>query len=392
MKKYKIKYQENGEIKSKVVTIIELEKQNISKNILEVIEQKSFSFSKKITINDKSLRNLFYELNLMLKANINISESLEILIKNRKDKNIIEFLQTINYALSNSKPIIKELEKFKIDENIKAFLNISQNSSNIDLNFEAIYSFLDESLLIKKSFYKAISYPIFLTLSFFISIISIFLIVIPNFKSIFMQIESNLPLATRILLKLEYFFSEFYVLLILIPVLLIILFKLFYNYSKSFSSFVTKMLLNNIPIISKIYLNFELYKLFLVIDIMQKSKYEFHKAFQTSHLLLKNKYLLDKICSINNLLENGKTISYSFSKSKIFEDIVLNLLTTGEVSNSLELTICEIKKIYKNRFDESINFLILLIQPIFLIFMACLILFIVIAIFTPIWDMGNIII
>ncbi|WP_418179843.1 type II secretion system F family protein [Aliarcobacter lanthieri] len=392
MKKYKIKYQENGEIKSKVVTIIELEKQNISKNILEIIEQKSFSFSKKITINDKSLRNLFYELNLMLKANINISESLEILIKNRKDKNIIEFLQTINYALSNSKPIIKELEKFKIDENIKAFLNISQNSSNIDLNFEAIYSFLDESLLIKKNFYKAISYSIFLTLSFFISIISIFLIVIPNFKSIFMQIESNLPLATRILLKLEYFFSEFYVLLILIPVLLIILFKLFYNYSKSFSSFVTKMLLNNIPIISKIYLNFELYKLFLVIDIMQKSKYEFHKAFQTSHLLLKNKYLLDKICSINNLLENGKTISYSFSKSKIFDDIVLNLLTTGEVSNSLELTICEIKKIYKNRFDESINFLILLIQPIFLIFMACLILFIVIAIFTPIWDMGNIII
>ncbi|RBQ26951.1 type II secretion system F family protein [Arcobacter sp. CECT 9188] len=392
MKKYKIKYQENGEIKSKVVTILELEEQNISKNILEIIEQKSFNFSKKITINDKNLRNLFYELNLMLKANINISEALEILIKNRKDKNIINLLQTINYALSNSKPIIKELEKFKIDENIKAFLNISQNSSNIDLNFEAIYSFLDESLLIKKSFYKAISYPIFLTLSFIVSIIAIFLIVIPNFKSIFMQIESNLPLATRILLKLEYFFSEFYVLLILIPVLLIILYKFFYNYSKSFSSFVTKMLLNNIPIISKIHLNLELYKLFLVIDIMQKSKYEFHKAFQTSHLLLKNKYLLDKICSINNLLENGKTISYSFSKSKIFDDIVLNLLTTGEVSNSLELTICEIKKIYKNRFDESINFLILLIQPIFLIFMACLILFIVIAIFTPIWDMGNIII
>ncbi|WP_418186398.1 type II secretion system F family protein [Aliarcobacter lanthieri] len=392
MKKYKIKYQENGEIKSKVVTILELEEQNISKNILEIIEQKSFNFSKKITINDKNLRNLFYELNLMLKANINISEALEILIKNRKDKNIIEFLQTINYALSNSKPMIKELEKFKIDENIKAFLNISQNSSNIDLNFEAIYSFLDESLLIKKSFYKAISYPIFLTLSFIVSIIAIFLIVIPNFKSIFMQIESNLPLATRILLKFEYFFSEFYVLLILIPVLLIILYKFFYNYSKSFSSFVTKMLLNNIPIISKIHLNLELYKLFLVIDIMQKSKYEFHKAFQTSHLLLKNKYLLDKICSINNLLENGKTISYSFGKSKIFDDIVLNLLTTGEVSNSLELTICEIKKIYKNRFDESINFLILLIQPIFLIFMACLILFIVIAIFTPIWDMGNIII
>jgi general secretion pathway protein F len=117
---------------------------------------------------------------------------------------------------------------------------------------------------------------------------------------------------------------------------------------------------------------------------MQKSKYEFHKAFETSRLLVKNKYLLDKIQIIDNLLQNGKTISYSFKNVDIFDDIVLNLLNTGEVSNSLELTIYEVKKIYKNRFDDSINFIILLIQPIFLLLMASLTLFIVLAIFTPI--------
>ena len=128
-----------------------------------------------------------------------------------------------------------------------------------------------------------------------------------------------------------------------------------------------------------------------MIDIMQKSKYEFHKAFESSRLLVKNKYLLDKIQIIDNLLQNGKTISYSFKNVDIFDDIVLNLLNTGEVSNSLELTIYEVKKIYKNRFDDSINFIILLIQPIFLLLMASLTLFIVLAIFTPIWDMGSMI-
>jgi len=391
MKRYKIKYQENGQIRSKIIMAFELEEQKISKNILDISEQKSFSFSKKISINNKSLKDLFYELNLMLKANINISDALEILIKNRKDKNIIDFLQTINYSLSNSKPIKKELERFKIDTNIKAFLEISQNSGNLCLNIEAIYTFLDETILMKKSFYKAISYPIFLLLSFFSSVIAIFLIVVPNFKSIFAQTKNALPFATKILLNMEYFFSKYLFLVILVAILLILGFAFLYNYNKTFNFFITKMLLKNTPVVSKIYLNFELYKLFLVIDIMQKSKYEFHKAFQTSHLLLENKYLLDKIQSIDNLLENGKTISYSFEKSDIFDDIVLNLLNTGEVSNSLELTIFEIKKIYKNRFNDSVNFLILLIQPVFLIFMACLILFIVIAIFTPIWDMGSII-
>ena len=100
---------------------------------------------------------------------------------------------------------------------------------------------------------------------------------------------------------------------------------------------------------------------------------------------------MDKIEIIDSLSGNGKSIKISFCESKMFDDIVLNLINTGEVSNSLPLVISEIKMIYKNRFDEKISFLISLIQPVFLIFIMILILWIVIAIFVPIWDMGNII-
>ena len=126
-------------------------------------------------------------------------------------------------------------------------------------------------------------------------------------------------------------------------------------------------------------------------DIMLKSNYEFHKAFISSKILLKNKYLLDKISIIDNLLQNGKSINDSFFKTQIFDDIVLNLINTGEVSNSLGITIDEIKKIYKNRFNDKMNLLISLIQPIFLVVIMGLILWIVLAIFMPIWDMGNMI-
>ena len=135
----------------------------------------------------------------------------------------------------------------------------------------------------------------------------------------------------------------------------------------------------------------QLYKLFLMIDIMMKSNYEFHKAFISSKILLKNKYLLDKISLIDSLLQNGKSINDSFFKTQIFDDIVLNLINTGEVSNSLGITLDEIKKIYKNRFNEKMNLLTSLIQPIFLIIIMGLILWIVLAIFMPIWDMGNMI-
>ncbi len=135
----------------------------------------------------------------------------------------------------------------------------------------------------------------------------------------------------------------------------------------------------------------QLYKIFLILEIMLKSNYEFHKALILSKILLKNKYLLDRIRLIDNLLQNGKGIKSSFEETKIFDDIVLNLLNTGEISNSSMIVIGEIKKIYKNRFDEKVILLTTLIQPIFLVIIMGLILWIVLAIFIPIWDMGNMI-
>lgn len=99
MKKYRVKYQENGKIKVDIVDDDKLLFIKKSKNILEIKEiNKIFNiFKKEIRIDNKKLAQLFYELNLMLKSNINISDALEILIKNRKEKKIVEFLK--NYKL-----------------------------------------------------------------------------------------------------------------------------------------------------------------------------------------------------------------------------------------------------------------------------------------------------
>lgn len=394
MKKYKIRYQNIDKIEEIIIETTNLSSEKLPKNIIEIIEYKTnykFDFKRKKRINNKDLNLLFYEFNLMLQANINISDALDILIKNKKDKNIVDFLKTIKYSLSKGKSIDENLDKFKINSLVISFLKISQDSGNIALNMRALSELLKQSEEIKKSFYKAISYPIVLTITLMISLFTIFSFVVPKFKVIFSQTQNELPMATKILLASESFFENYFLYLLSLIILLILFFSNLYIKNSRFEYFVDKFLINNFILIKDIYLNMELYKLFLLIDIMLKSNYEFHKAFISSKILLKNKYLLDKIYIIDNLLQNGKSINDSFLKTKIFDDIVLNLINTGEVSNSLGITIDEIKKIYKNRFNDKMNLLTSLIQPTFLIIIMGLILWIVLAIFMPIWDMGNMI-
>ncbi|WP_121627811.1 type II secretion system F family protein [Poseidonibacter antarcticus] len=395
MKKYKISYQSNIGIETIIIETEDISKEKLPTNILSIKEIKDFNlaelFQNKKVIKEKDLINIFYELNLMLSSNITLSDSLNILIKNRKDKNILAFLNTLKNSLTSSKKISEELKIYKINYLVGSFFDISQENGNIAANVKALYELLKESSEIKKNFLKSITYPIILLISFFFSLISIFYFVIPKFKLIFEQTKAELPLATKILLNVQYLFENYLVLILIIMSLICFSIFLFYKKDEKFQYFIHKILVRNIYIIKDVYLNMQLYKFFLLLDIMLKSKYEFHKSLISTKVLIKNKYLLDKISLIDNLLQNGKTINFSFSKADIFDDIVLNLINTGEISNSLDITVAEIKKIYKNRFNEKINLLTSIIEPFFLLGIMSLILWIVLAVFVPIWDMGNLI-
>ena len=395
IEKYKIIYEQNSEIKELVLDKNSFSKQNLPSNIIEIKKLKSNTLkrskTKKIKLKEKEINSLFYELNLMLQSNLVISEALDILIKNRKDENTKKLLEKIKSSFTSIEPIETQLQEFKLDSMILSFLSLCQKRGNIKLNIKALTSLLLENHKIKEEFKKAIRYPLVLIVSFFISLNLIFYFVLPNFKAIFSDNLSSLPLATKILFSVHYLYSNFFIFIVFI--LGVGVFYAFYKYqnSEEFKYLFHELLVEKIYLIKEIYLNMQLYKLFLVIDNMLKSNYEFHQALSSSKVLLKNQYLLDKISLIENLLENGKTINYSFSQAKLFDDLILNLLSSAEASNSLDVISSEIKEIYKNRFTQNIKLLTSIIEPIFLVSLMGLILWIILAVFMPIWDMGKMI-
>ncbi len=395
MTKYKIKYQENKKAKIKIIETSNISVESLPNNIISIKEIKPKTYSSLFSLNpkisDKEINLLFFELNVMLEANITFSDSLDILIKNKKDKSIILLLESIKYSLTNSSSIIQSIKKFNINHLVGAFLEISQNTGNISLNIKTLYLLLEENTKIRDDFIKSIRYPIVLMISFLISLISIFYFVIPKFELIFAQTSNELPFATQVLLQVQFFFENIFIYICCLFILIIISILYYYKNNSKFKYIIDKFFITNIFIVKDIYLNMQLYRVFLILDIMINSKHEVHNAVIFSKVLIKNQYLLDKIALIDNLLQNGKSISYSFSQTQVFDDIVLNLIHTGEISNSLDITVKEIKKIYKIRFNEKIKLLTALVEPIFLLTIMGLVLWIVLAIFMPIWDMGNMI-
>nr|MBP6712282.1 hypothetical protein [Aliarcobacter sp.] len=80
MKKYIIKYQDKNEIKELIIESLNISNETLPSNVISIKEfKKRFDFNifPKKRVNDKKLNLLFYELNLMLQANINISDAID---------------------------------------------------------------------------------------------------------------------------------------------------------------------------------------------------------------------------------------------------------------------------------------------------------------------------
>jgi general secretion pathway protein F len=110
-----------------------------------------------------------------------------------------------------------------------------------------------------------------------------------------------------------------------------------------------------------------------------------------SSILLNNQYLLDKITTLNKRIQNGDTISSAFEETGLFDELILRLISTGEKSNALRLSVSECEKIYKQKLDERIKLFSSLIEPIFIVIIMLLIVWVVLAVLVPLWGIGEVI-
>ena len=379
MNKYEIIYQEKNKRLKKVVEVEnELDLNLLPKNTISInkISRKKLHFKDEVVV------NILNELNLILTSNINFNEALQILKKSRKDTISLEFIDLIYKLVIEQKDIDETFQNIKINETVKLFFKLISKTGEINSNLNALNIILLEEKILKSKFKKKISYPIFLLISFLASLVTIFIFVIPKFESLINKSSSSI--ATKSLFMTQYIFTNYFEFILMIFSLSILFIIYYFKKNKElFDRFIFKL----IPF----YKYYEIYKFFLMLEVFTKSKYEFYQAFSNSSYLIKNKYFLEKIKLSNSLLHRGKSISFSFEKAKIFDDIVINLMNIAQQTNNTENIISDIKNIYKQKFERSFEVFISTIQPVFLVFMTLLILWIVLGVFIPMWDVSNMI-
>jgi len=353
-------------------------KQNFLKNI------------KKRKIAPDALIAAIRQLAVMTNAGISIHDSLTEIAVSTDDEALKFVFSKLADDINSGHALSASMENFRFElGNLTiAMVQLGEKTGNLDESLYSLADMLEEIRANFVKFKKAMAYPRNVMIAMAIAFTILISYVVPQFKTIFDQLKSELPLPTQILLKLEYIFNNFGPYVLLIMALSFIIFKYLINNYKHIRFGWHKFLLKTY-LIKNIIKFSTLSRFTLVFSELIRAGIPIAEALDTAVAMIDNLPLKAKLQSVRFVVEKGGSLNKGLKETELFENMIIQMISAGEDSGTLDTMIKKVAEYYKMRFDAIIDGLSEAIEPVMLIMITGMVLLLALGIFMPMWDLGN---
>ena len=103
--------------------------------------------------------------------------------------------------------------------------------------------------------------------------------------------------------------------------------------------------------------------------------------------IIDNTYIKKQLEHIKNSIISGSTIKQGFEESKMFENMTVQMVASGEESGSLVLMLQKVSDYYLGKYRDLVDNIAVLIEPILIAAIAGFVLTMALGIFLPMWNL-----
>ncbi|CUU75655.1 type II secretion system protein [Campylobacter hyointestinalis] len=379
------KEQNNGLIlKAHEISSIPLDAQ------IEQIKEQLTKFFLNSKIKIPNLVALVRQISVMSNAGISIHDCIKEAVSSTSDKKLRGIFENVSIDLNAGMSLTESLKKYEYELGhiFIAMIRLGEEGGNLSEALKKLADILQEVWDNQKKFKKAIRYPITVIVAIIIAFVLLMVVVVPKFREIFEQLNATLPLPTIILLNIEYVLSNFGLYILGGIIVSIFLIKKFYKSNSEFKFLSDKYLLKVYLIGDIIYLA-TMHRFNLVFSELVKAGIPVANALEDACLTIQNSYIKDKMSNVKISVQQGNSLNSAFRDTKLYESMLIQMISAGEKSGSLDSMLEKVTDYYKDKFDNIIDNISSYVEPILLVFIACAVILLGLGIFMPMWDMTN---
>jgi type IV pilus assembly protein PilC len=259
----------------------------------------------------------------------------------------------------------------------------------LDTILNRLANYIEKSLSLKKKIKSALMYPLVILVIAFVIVAGLLIFVIPVFVSMFEDAGSEVPALTRFVMHLSDLFQHYTHYLLGIGFLVVWLLKKYYKTPKgrlNMDAFFLKL-----PVAGVLIQKVSVAKFTRTLGTLLSSGVPIIEALDITARTAGNQVVENSIMAIINSIKEGQTMSAPLSREKVFPAMVVSMIDIGEASGALDTMLSKIADFYDEEVDTAVDALTSLLEPMLMVFLGITIGTIVVAMYLPIFKMGDVI-
>lgn len=381
-----------GEIMGSSIALAkaQLRKQGVIPDKVKKKPKPLFGGSKKITPFDIAM--LTRQLATMMKAGVPLVQSFDIVADGLENKGLQELVVTIRNDISSGSGFAASLRKHPkhFDDLYCNLVDSGEKAGALEAMLDRIATYLEKTELLKKKVKKAMTYPIAVIVVAIVVTAILLVKVVPQFESLFQGFGAELPVFTQMVVRLSEWLQTWWFVVLLGIVGTIFLFKESKRRSQKFSDIVDKYVLK-LPVVGEILDKSAVAKFGRVLSTTFAAGVPLVDALDSVAGATGNAVYRDAIQRIKNDVSSGTQLQASMRQQDIFPVMAVQLTAIGEESGNLDEMLQKVAEHYEGVVDDMVDNLTALMEPMIMAVLGVLVGGLIIAMYLPIFQMGQVV-
>ncbi len=329
----------------------------------------------------------------MVKAGLPILQTLAMLRDQLEGPAIKEVVEDIRKSLEGGVTLSKCFEKYPqyFDNVYVNLIKAGEASGKLDVFLLKIVDDLEKKEKIKKKIKGALMYP---SIMFTVAItVSAFMLikVVPVFANMYDGMGIALPKPTAVIMNMSNFLRGTGGLILLITIIGGYgLFKYLTTKNEAIRYRWHKQVLK-LPVFGDLILKSLLAQISLIMGNLSAAGVNLLESIEIAKSVSKNVVVTEALENVKKGVFSGDTLTKLFLKEPLFPPTFSQLISVGEQTGQLDEMFNSVAVYYEAEFDTAVDNMSSLIEPIMIVFMGLMIGGLMIAMYSPIFNVGALI-
>ena len=351
-----------------------------------------FSFGKK-KVTSVDLVIFSKQFATMVKAGLPILQVLEMLRDQLENPSMKEIIEDIRRSLEGGVTLSKCFEKYpKLFDNV--YINLikaGEASGKLDMFLLKIVESLEKREKIKKKIKGALMYP---SIMFTVAIVvSAFMLVkvVPVFAKMYDGMGIALPTPTAVIMSMSDFLRGTGGMVLLLSIIgFTVAFRYLTTKNEKIRYLWHKQVLK-LPIFGNMILKSLLSRISLILGNLSAAGVNLLEALEIAKSVSDNVVVTEALENVKKGVFSGDTLTKLFLKEPLFPPTFSQLIAVGEQTGNLDEMFNSVAIYFEEEFDSAVDNMSSLIEPIMIVFMGIMIGGLMIAMYSPIFNVGALI-